>query len=263
MSIKLTPFKHGTLCHGNTWIVEDESVLAQRIARVALGQARHIQKILAGASVPAPATTEYAARDAIKLLTVTPGDDPWHRDGWMFQVLSWIAAYRAAPDSIISTPHIRLADKGFDGLEVEIDRKTGKVTGAIIFEDKATDNPRATIRDDVWSEFVALEAGERENMLTAEVVALLSTKPDLDPDVAIENIIWGNVRRYRVSITVGDSHSSEAGRRRLFKGYDEIAAGDINRRRAETFYVEALRPWMQQLAEKAIAIVRTEMEPHV
>lgn len=263
MTINLTPFKHEPLCYGHTWTVEDESVLAQRIARVALGQARHIQKILAGASVVAPATTENAARDAIKLLTVAAGEDPWHRDGWMFQVLSWIAAYRAAPDSIISTPHIRLADKGFDGLELEINKKTGKVKGAIIFEDKATDNPRDTVRGAVWPEFAALESGERENMLTAEVVALLSTKPNIDPDAAIENIIWGNVRRYRVSITVGANHSDEAGRRRLFKGYDAIAAGDMKRRRAETLHVDDLRAWMQRLAEKAITIVRAEMTAHV
>jgi hypothetical protein len=48
MTISLTPFDCGELCHGNTWSVEDEGVLADQIARVAVGQARHVAKILAG-----------------------------------------------------------------------------------------------------------------------------------------------------------------------------------------------------------------------
>lgn len=38
------------------------------------------------------------------MLTVAAGADPYHRDGWIFQVMSWIAAYRATPNSIIRPP---------------------------------------------------------------------------------------------------------------------------------------------------------------
>jgi len=261
MSINLTPFEHGSLCHGNTWVVADEHVLAQQIARVALGQSRHVQKILAGASLGAPPSTKNSAAGAIELLTVAEGEEPWHRDGWMFQVLSWVAAHRAAPGGIIRAPHMILAHKGFDGLQLELDK--GKVKAAIIFEDKATDNPRATIRDDVWPEFTAFEAGDRENVLTAEVTALLATQPNVDPDIAIENVIWKNVRQYRVSITVNDSHSDDAGRRRLFKGYDQVAAGENRRRRGETLHIKNLREWMQDLADHAIAAVRAEVTGNV
>lgn len=261
MSINLTPFSHESLCHGNTWAVADELVLAQQIARVALGQSRHVQKILAGASLGAPPTTSNAAAGAIELLTVAKGEDPWHRDGWIFQVLSWVAAHRAAPGGIIRAPHMILAHKGFDGLQLEVEKE--KVTAAIIFEDKATDNARSTIRDDVWPEFTAMEAGDRENVLTAEVTALLATQPNIDPDIAIENVIWKNVRQYRISITVGDSHSDEAGRRRLFKGYDKIAAGENQRRRGETLHVRNLRKWMQGLADQAIAAVHAGVTKNV
>ncbi|MFM0363054.1 hypothetical protein [Paraburkholderia sediminicola] len=261
MSINLTPFEHGPLCHGNTWVVADELVLAQQIARVALGQSRHVQKILAGAALGVPSTTKNAAEGAIELLSVAKGEDPWHRDGWMFQVLSWVAAHRAAPSGIIRAPHMILAHKGFDGLQLEVEK--GKVKAAIIFEDKATDNARATIRDDVWPEFSALEAGDRENVLTAEVTALLATQPNVDPDVAIETVIWKNVRQYRVSITVGDTHSDEAGRRRLFKGYDQVAAGENQRRRGETLHINNLRKWMQALADQAIAAVHAEVTGNV
>jgi hypothetical protein len=263
MSINLTPFEHGVLCRGNTWVISDENVLAQQIARVALGQSRHVQRILAGASLTTPATTGSAGAGAIDLLTVATGDDPWHRDGWMFQVLSWIAAHRATPGGIIRAPHTNHAHKGFDGLELELDQKTGTVAAAIIFEDKATDKPRRTIQQDVWPEFKAFEAGERENVLVAEMIGLLSTQPGIDPDIAIQNVIWKSVRHYRISITVGDAHSDEAGRRRLFKGYDEIATGSNRRRRGETFYVKNLRQWMQSIADKAIDVVKTEVKKNV
>src|SRR5208337_3361298 len=116
MSIVLTPFEHGALCHGSTWSVEDEDVLADQIARIALGQSRHVQRILAGANFGPPATTANAAIGAVELLTVA-GEDPWHRDGWVFQAMSWIAAYGATPGGIIRSPHMILAHKGFDGLQ--------------------------------------------------------------------------------------------------------------------------------------------------
>jgi hypothetical protein len=263
MPINLTPFEHGTLCFGNTWSVVNETALAVQVARVALGQDRHIQKILAGASLAAPPTTRPAAAAAIELLTVPVGDDPWHRDGWIFQVLSWIAAYRASPNSIIRAPQMILAQKGFDGLELLIDTANGKIKGAVIFEDKATDNPRTTIKDKVWPEFAALESGQSENVLVSEVLGLLATRPNIDPDAAIESILWNQVRRYRISITVGDTHASEQGRRRLFDGYDTVAGGEAHRRRAETLHVQNLRAWMQALAEKAIVAIQDEVKKYV
>lgn len=256
MTINITPYEHSELCHGNTWTVADLDTLAQQIAHVALGQSRHVQRILAGASLVARPATENASQGAIKLLTVPHNGDPWHRDGWMFQVISWIAAHRGTPGGIIRAPHMIHAEKGLDGLQLKIDVQTGVVSAAIIFEDKATDAPRDTIRNDVWPEFSALEAGERENLLTAEVTSLLQTQPGLDPDLAIENIIWQSVRHYRVSITVSTTHNSDAGRKRLFKEFDMTVPGDCQRRQGETFYVQNLRPWMQALAEKAIALIQ-------
>ena len=86
MSIGLTPFDHGDLCYGWSWTVPDEALLAGQIARVALGQARHVAKILAGAQLAAPQIEASAAAAAVAMLTVV-GPDPSHRDGWMFQVM--------------------------------------------------------------------------------------------------------------------------------------------------------------------------------
>lgn len=257
MPITLTPFVNSNLCHGNTWAVADENLLADQIARVALGQSRHVQKILAGANLAPPQTFASTVASAIDLLTVAAGDDPWHRDGWIFQTMSWIAAHRASPGGTIRPPHMILAHKGFDGLQVVLNNSTGEITAAIIFEDKATDNPRATIRDDVWPEFKKLEAGEKENVLTAEVTSLLQSKAGIDVDAAIQNIIWKQARHYRVSITIGDTHNSDKGRSRLFADYEKVAQGHLHRRRGETLHINNLRQWMDALAEKTIVAIKS------
>jgi hypothetical protein len=255
MTIVLTNFANGALCQGCAWTIADEKELARRVAFVALGQSRHVAKILSGINVIPPTTGASTRAAAIGLLTVPPGSDPWHRDGWLFQTMSWLVASQANPSALIRAPHMILAHKGFDGLQLELDGPTGVVTAAVIFEDKAISNPRQTIKSEVWPEFQLLESGDRENVLTADVSSLLATQPGIDIDKAIENVMWNQIRRYRVSITVGKSHATAAGRERLFKGYDEVAMGDVMRRRGEIFFTDDLRPWMASLATQAITSI--------
>ena len=252
------------ICSGHSWEVADEGLLARRIASVALGQSRHVERVLAGAKLGPPPTIASAATAAIGMLTVA-GDDPSHRDGWMFQVMSWIAAHRATPCGLIRAPQMQLAAKGFDGLQLRLSNDNQIVTAAVIFEDKATSHPRDTIRDQVWPEFSTIERGARDNILTAEVVALLQTRPDLDPERAIQNVIWGAGRHYRLSVTAGATHRSETGRRTLFRGYDAVAVGPVSRRCGEVFEIEILnlRPWMAQLAVRAIGSLRRMAAPDV
>jgi hypothetical protein len=112
MPIKLTPFDHKPLCYGYMWAINDEDRLAEQIAYIALGQSSHVQKILADANFIPRTPSTNAAEDAIKLLTVNSGDDPWHRDGWIFQAISWIAANKAVSNGLIRSPQMILAHKG-------------------------------------------------------------------------------------------------------------------------------------------------------
>jgi len=254
MPIELTPVTHGTLCHGHKWEISDEDRLAELIGLVALGQARHVLKIQTTASgITAPAPTKTAAKAAIAMLTVT--GEPWHRDGWMFQVMSWIAAHKASPDSLLKAPQMTLADKGIDGLRVDIDSATGKISSVVIFEDKATTNPRKTIREEVWPELVHFESGARDNVLVAELTALAEAKPGLNVDQLIENVLWTRDRSFRISITTDDSYATDAAREGLFKGFDVAVNGKEYRRGAETFLVPDMRKWMQSIASKAIASI--------
>lgn len=257
MPISLTPFSHDDAFFGNTWEVSDEDELARQIAVIALGYSHHVQIILTGTGVATQSYPEEVAPSALALLTVE-GNDPSHRDGWLFQAMSWIAAVRANPTAILAAPHMQHADKGFDGLQIEVDSVTNKVTTAVIFEDKATTNPRKTLtRPDkgVWKEFAELEEGLRLSFFTAQVVGALRTRTDINADDSIKEVLWKEARCYRVSITVGDTHSNQAGRKRLFKGYEEIVKGKLTRRRAETFHHTKLREWLDALAEKAKAEV--------
>ena len=154
--------------------------MAERVARVALGQYRHVARILAGANVPSPGASADQAANAIKLLTVAPGEDPWHRDGWVFQTLSWIAAQQMGHGTVTRPPQILKADKGFDGMQLELSAD-GKSMTAVIIQDKATDNARKTIREEVWPGIVALEAGERASELTHQTTAMLEAQQRLDP----------------------------------------------------------------------------------
>jgi hypothetical protein len=242
-----------------SWTVTNEDELAERVARIALGQYRHVAKILSGAGVPGPTATAEQAKAAIKLLTRGKNEEPWHRDGWIFQAISWIAANQAPSGSLTRAPHIRRADKGFDGLQLQLSDDGKVVTAVIVFEDKATENARSTIREEVWPGIAALESGERLNELTHEVSAVLDTRAaadaEFDVDTAIANILWKDARRYRVSVTINDTHNNDNARARLFDGFEEKVPGGVERRRADTIYLPRLRAWMEAFAARVIAKV--------
>ena len=195
MTLTLENVSAPDLCEGSEWVVADENALAEHVARIAVGQYRHVAKILLGEGATAAAVTQSAKADAITLLTLKKGEEPWHRDGWVFQAISWIAAHNASGVAI-RAPHLIKAHKGFDGFGLEMN-EAGEVTAVIIFEDKATENSRNKIRDDVWPGIVKLEQGERTNQLSQEVSSLLEaqvkTFPSLDVDAAVEK--WFGRRR--------------------------------------------------------------------
>jgi hypothetical protein len=258
MTLLLTKADAPDLCQGSDWAVADEDALAEHVARIAVGQYRHVAKILADTGAAPPPTDAELKANAVALLTAEDPEKPWHRDGWLFQAISWIAAHTGG-GAAIKPPHLIKAHKGFDGLQLELSGD-GTVRAVIIFEDKATENPRATIRDDVLPGISKLEKGERRNELGQEVASLLETQvrtyPDLDVDAALQQIIWKEARRYRVAITVASPHGADDKRKALFKDYDKFAPGAVQRRGAETMMIPQLRTWMQAFAELVIAKIQ-------
>ena len=247
MPITQTAFSVQQEWEGCTWRVSSIDELANAIAIIAVGQALHVANILHVAGLAAKPTTKGAVKDAIKL--ITSSGNIAHRDGWMFQVMSWLAAQLRTPGALMNTPHMIHAHKGLDGLQVSIDG-TGKVTGIVLFEDKATVNPRKMVLNKVWPEFTEFETGAKENLVAAEVTLLLKGAGHSDPVQAVADIMWKEVRRYRLSIT--DEHSTDQSQANLFKGYEKTVPGGVERRRAEVFEVTGLRKWMDDLATMAV-----------
>lgn len=247
MPITLTAFGVQKDWEGCTWSVPDVDELANAIAIIAVGQALHVANILHTAGLAAKPTTKGSVKGAIKLLTSS--GNIAHRDGWMFQVMSWLAAQLRTPGALMNTPHMIHAHKGLDGLQVSIDGAE-RVTAVVFFEDKATENPRSMVRDKVWPEFKKFEGGENEHLVTAEVTSLIMGARYSNPQQAVADIMWNQVRRYRLSIT--DEQSTTESQANLFKGYEMTVPGGVERRRAEVFEVIGLRNWMDDLAKVAI-----------
>ena len=256
MPLTLVPISHGALCHGSRWTVTDEDDLAKKVARLALGQARHVAEILTGIDKRPPITRGDAASGAIKLLTVPKDKPPYHRDGWVFQAISWIAAHRTEAGAVIRAPHMIHAHKGFDGFQLKLDEAGQAITAVVIFEDKATENPRRTIAGDVWQGIRDLESGMRMNELIPEAGGLLEAHlqrfPELDIDGAVERIVWEEARHFRIAVTADTEHDDDDVRAALFKGFDEVAPGLAARRQAETIAIPKLREWMKVFSGKAI-----------
>lgn len=259
MPISFTPIGQNGFWTGCAWSIDDDKELARLVACVALGQSRYVERILKQTDCADLAPVASAFEGARKLLSVPPGKDPYQRDGWMFQVMSWIAAHLQHDGALIRPPHMNHAHKGFDGIHVQVDHNSNNVLSVVICEEKATEHPRRMMSHNVWPEFETLETGKRDNELVAEVTTMLDGAPHIEPDQAVAQILWKEARAFRVSITVGDAYANEAGRELLFRGYDDKVHGDVNRRRAETLHLLNLRLWMTGIAEQALAYLE-EME---
>jgi hypothetical protein len=149
------------------------------------------------------------------------------------------------------------AQKGFDGLQLLLSRDMSKAKRLIVFEDKATTNPRNKIREEVWPALALMESGERDHELRAELSSLLEQVPALDRLQAVNQVMMQTKNRsYRIAVTVGSAHASRAGIGRLFSGYEVIVPGQRYRRRAHVLEVPDLRFWMSGLADLAIEHVR-------
>lgn len=259
--LKLSVCQNTISVSGTVWTVEDEAELGRLVGQILLGHYRHVENILKKLKPGFKPVDGHAAKEAKARLKVASGEQPWHRDGLLFQAISWIAAHQASANkaSVFSLPHLIPAHKGFDGVEVELTAKQ-RVASLVVFEDKATENPRSTITVDVWPEIEALHKGHRQTELMQEVTALLERAKIEDPDAVIEAIVWKRVRKFRVSVTGLDGHEKQAGFDKLFKGYDDKTPGlDETGRRAEVFCHTDMRKWMRAFAKTVATAIDEEV----
>jgi hypothetical protein len=246
---------------GTAWSVTNEDELARLVGLIFLGRYRQVENILKKLKPGFKPVGGQAGKEAKAKLTVASGQEPWHRDGLLFQAISWIAAHQASENksSVFSLPHLITAHKGFDGVEIEL-TKEKQVAALVVFEDKATENPRSTIRTDVWPEVKALHRGQRQTELMQEVTALLERAKVKDADAVVEAIVWKQARKFRVSITGLEGQHNQPDFDKLFKGYDDQTPGlDETGRRAEVFCHADVRKWMQVFATKVAKAIDKEV----
>lgn len=238
-------------CQGVTFAVTDADALARAIALVLVQEYALARSILSG-DATADDEDEVALDpdeiDDIVARRLKPAD-VYHRDGFLFQLIMWLAAHLDLEDGdLVALPHAQASAKGQDSIVVH--RADGAVVALSICEDKATENPRDTVRDEVWPEIRDYEAGGRRDELRSNIIATLGLGgiPADEAGLLVRRISWEGKRRYRVRVTLEGARS-----KKLFKGFDEIVTGTVDRRRGETVHLPDLRAWMTEFAAKVEA----------
>lgn len=175
-----------------------------------------------------------------------------HRDGLLFQHISWIAARLQFPLAEASPPHVRKADKGFDGFLVDVDTANMAISRVVICEDKASISPRGLVTSKIWPDLKSIIAGERDaEALDAITPLLISLSPE-QRETAIQTIIWDRARHFRIALTAGADQIQNGAYAHLFVGYDDNAGGEVSSRLAEVMPMNDVRAYLDDLAKEII-----------
>lgn len=242
--------------------IADRDLLVQYVAEMLLGHHYHVLRIIRTFSATWPIHPNESIDHIIDKLN---GADTDKRDGWIFQMISWIVlAKRNAHGKFFSNhPHFAPAQHGIDGLAIILDENNG-LKQIVITEDKCTIGPRNKITQQVFPEFLEFEAGKKNNALLNIISSLTSNLDDGKALEAFQNNIFENAYRlYRIGITRADEHNTVEGRNRLFKDYDLKVVGAVTRRSASTIHIPDLRRWMTAFAQDVITYLKSKKTPDV
>lgn len=185
-----------------------------------------------------------------------------HRDGLLFQHISWLAARVQYPNAEATAPHVRQADKGFDGFLIEHEPGQLALSKIVLCEDKASTNPRGLVTSQIWPDIRSILAGEKDREIAAAVMALLSNVAPDDREAIIGATIWTRAKHYRIALAAGDDQIKDGGYVHLFDGYEKEAAGDIVIRMAEVMPMTEVRAYLEALAQKVVERL-TQMKSNV
>jgi hypothetical protein len=254
----------------NEYEIIDEDLLAEYVGNIILGHYTHVKRIInALSTIPlAPNNTEIDM--AIEKLSykdpVTYPNTNEKRDGWVFQIISWLALFIEENDRnfYCQQPHDAPAQHGLDGIGIKLN-DSFEIEKIIITEDKCTENHRVVIPK-IWNEFRDFELGTFNNKLVSRISALIET---LDGGNVLEanrnNIYVNSLRRYRVGVNRNDNYQDVPKRRNaLFKGYETCVEGsEPHRRFGATMYSNDIRGWMETFCQKVIHYLNTQKQNNV
>jgi len=178
-----------------------------------------------------------------------------HRDGLLFQHVSWIAARIAVPNGYMTAPHVRQADKGFDGFIVELDSDGEEIARIVLCEDKASKSPRGLITSSVWTDIEAILRGERDDEILADLVTLLKSMPGIDAETAVDEVFWEGVREFRVAVATGENQRKDGDFKHIIAGFEAVAGGSKSSRSAGVLAFDEVRKGLALLAGEVAAKV--------
>lgn len=241
--------------------ITDKDLLSEYVGELVLGQYIHILNIINSLS-SSPSTPSNRIIDfAIAKLNVTEDVNLIHRDGWLFQMISWLVlAHRNLGNNYHTQhPHFAPAQHGIDGLSIVL-KTDNTIDKIIITEDKCTENPRDLIREQVFPEFEDYEDGKKDSALISVISSLIAHLDAGTVLQSVQNDIYNSdLRMYRIGITREESHNSIKGRLRLFKGYDSYVKGiSCDRRSGATIHLDDMRDWMQDFSNKVINYLKSK-----
>lgn len=261
-TIQSTVVQVDTDITGQHWEVNDLSALGRMVAVVSLGQAQHAARIIEELEPAAPAFSDIDLIEDAKRQMLVRGDTEdarlasrFHRDGFLFECISWIVARQSADDrTFLKDPHIDATSHGLDGLVIELHPIHPVLMRATICEDKCTGNPRRKFRREVMKTFDEHHQNKRARDLVANVVALIreSGLNGTHATKAAARVLKKDVRSYRAALTT--KVLSAKARTKLFKGFNELDGITQAQRIGATFTVDGdLRAWFQDLADSTLA----------
>lgn len=251
----------------NEFEIDNEKLLAEYVGRIVLGHFAHVKRIIKALSTKNLVIDNSDLELAIIRLSCKEKSpkDIEKRDGWIFQIISWLAllSENKGKNFYCQPPHDATAQHGLDGLAIILNDQL-IIESIIITEDKCTDYHR-TLIPKVWEEFEQFESGFNNNKLVNRVSPLIE---EMNEGKVLErnqnNIYNKSLRRYRVGINRNDTYQAHAGHLKLFKGYDSCVTGTVpHRRYASTIHRNDIRTWMEMFSQKVIEYLETQIKKDV
>jgi hypothetical protein len=240
----LVEYDDGPLSWGHSWTINDEAELARWVAMLLLGQWAQALEILRAGNGDVDLTTEETVDAVLADLAAFESSrkNKDNRDGWLFQMISWLAA-RTKDDSPSMPPHEQSAHKGFDGIFLGLNQG-GELEYLTVCEDKATVEPRDMITSKVWNELKRIEKGKRNAALISCVTGILGPE-EVKANKSVKSLKWLRDLHYRIAVTIDTNPFGEKERKALFKGFDGAVPGMVKRRCGQTLYIQDIRDWFE------------------
>lgn len=281
MPLNFTQNSHPPSCVLTTWTVDGPEALAQALAWLYLRKDRHVGRVIQAlepgrASLPGRIVQNAIDALSIRLDDIAEGlaskDDETrkkaegtrdtrteHRDGLLFQHVSWIAAYMRLPHAKATPPHVRQADKGFDGVLLELEPDKAGLARIVLCEDKASISPRGLVTNSIWPEIKLIQADKKDREILAALTAILETMPEVDQEAVINATTWHRARQFRVALTAGADQLKDGSYQHLFAGFEGAAGGPLESRMAEVMPMAQVRPYLEELAARVIVVLQGEL----